>query len=51
MKLTPEEVEEIAAAVPKDEVAGGRTWVAGQTQGHEFVTTAPLASYAAPANL
>jgi hypothetical protein len=43
MRLSPEEVEEIGAAVPHDEVAGSR--LNERAASHAFVNTPPLASY------
>lgn len=46
VKLTPEEVDEIAAAVPHHEVAGAR--LNERMNSHAFLTTPPLDSYVAP---
>jgi hypothetical protein len=46
VKLTPEEVDEIAAAVPHHEVAGAR--LNERLNSHAFLTTPPLDSYVAP---
>lgn len=46
VKLTREEVDEIAAAVPHQEVAGTR--LNERMTSHSFLNTPPLASYVAP---
>lgn len=45
VKLTPEEVEEIAAAVPEHEVSGGRQNDAVTKYSWASATTPPLHSY------
>ena len=48
VKLTPEEVREVAAAVPEHEVAGSRYNEALTKHSWAFITTPPLHSYVAP---
>lgn len=46
VKLTPEEMKEVAAAVPEHEVAGHRQNEAHSEFSWDKVTTPPLSSYA-----
>jgi hypothetical protein len=48
VKLSPEELKEVAAAVPEHEIAGGRYAEDLVKQTWKYVTTPPLSSYVAP---
>jgi len=48
VKLTPEELKEVAAAVPEHEISGGRYSEDLLKQTWKSVTTPPLSSYVAP---
>lgn len=48
VKLTPEEIEEVAAAVPEQDVAGSRSHEHFDTNKWNVVTCPPLESYVAP---
>ena len=48
VKLTPDELKEVAAAVPESEIAGGRYNEDLVKQTWKYVTTPPLSSYVAP---
>lgn len=48
VKLTAEELEEVAAAVPEHEIAGGRYSEDLMKHTWKSVSTPPLSSYVAP---